>query len=59
MQALEREGKILVIRPGTPLDIGRVCHDPGKISRAYRRGREDTTEALKALRAWLEVPAAP
>lgn len=50
---LEREGKIFVIRPQTPLDIGRMCHDPQKIQAAYLRGREDASRQLDALKVWL------
>lgn len=58
IQALEREGKIFVIRPETPLEIGRVCHDPEIILKAYRRGRADATKQLDAMRRWLEAAAA-
>jgi len=55
IQALEREGKIFVIRPETPLEIGRMCHDPEIILKAYRRGRADAIKQLDAMRRWLEA----
>lgn len=58
IQALEREGKIFVIRPETPLEIGRMCHDPEIILKAYRRGRADAIKQLDAMRRWLEAAAA-
>ena len=52
---LEQAGKIFVIRPQTPLDIGRMCHDPEKIQAAYLRGREDASRQLEQLKAWLNT----
>lgn len=49
IQQLEREGNIFVIRPETPLNIGRVCHDPEKIRDAYLRGRADAVRQLEAM----------
>lgn len=54
VQQLEREGKIFVIRPKTPLEIGRMSSDPDQIYRAYLRGREDALEALPELGRFLE-----
>ena len=53
LQELERDGHILVIRPETPLEIGRMSHDPEEISRAYERGRQDATAKLEMIRCWL------
>ena len=52
---LEQAGRIFVIRPQTPLDIGRMCHDPEKIQAAYLRGREDASRQLEQLKAWLNT----
>jgi len=54
IQQLEQEGKVFVIRPKTPLDIGRMSHDPDEIHRAYLRGREDALETLDDLLRWLK-----
>lgn len=53
IQQLEREGKIFVIRPETPLEIGRMSHDPDEIACAYERGRADAEAALDKMRSWL------
>ncbi len=49
----EKTGSALVIAPPDRLAIGRVCHDPGKMHRAYETGREAGREALSELRAFL------
>ena len=54
IQQLEREEKILVIRPRTPLEIGRMSHDPEEISRAYERGKADALSAIEKIREWLK-----
>lgn len=59
VQQLEREGKIFVIRPKTPLEIGRMSHDPEKLRRVYQRGRADALAALAPMKGWLESPAIP
>ena len=53
IEELEKAGKVFVIRPETPLDIGRMCHDVDKISRAYERGRKDGQTCLKKMIKWL------
>lgn len=53
IQNLEREGKIFVIRPETPLEIGRMSHDVDEINRAYERGRTDGLASLERMRLWL------
>ncbi|MBO7252686.1 MAG: patatin family protein [Oscillospiraceae bacterium] len=53
--ALEREGKIFVIRPRDNLAIGRMCHDPEMIRKTYALGREDGLAQIEALKAWLEA----
>lgn len=54
IQRMEQEGKIFVIRPETPLEIGRMSHDPEKIKKAYERGREDALKKLTGMVSWLE-----
>lgn len=53
IQTLEQERKIFVIRPETPLEIGRMSHDPEEIHRAYQRGRDDAKNHLSAMKSWL------
>lgn len=52
IRKLEREGKVFVIRPVTPLDIGRMSHDVKKIELAYERGRIDGEACLQRLEEW-------
>lgn len=52
---LEAAGKIFVIRPSKPLDIGRTKADPEELQRVYDIGRADAKEHLPAMRAWLEA----
>ena len=40
VERLEREGKILVIRPERPLEVGRLCKDTVKMRRLYDEGYE-------------------
>lgn len=51
---LEQQGKVFVIRPETPLDIGRMSHDVKKIEGAYERGRADGLASLQRMLKWLE-----
>ena len=40
VERLEHEGKILVIRPERPLEVGRLCKDTDKMRRLYDEGYE-------------------
>ena len=51
---LEKQGKVFVIRPETPLDIGRMSHDVKKIEGAYERGRTDGLASMRRMKAWLD-----
>ena len=52
---MEREGTVFVIRPSEVLQIGRMCHDPGKIQEVYETGRRDMDALVGSLRDWLQV----
>ena len=52
---LEQQGKVFVIRPETPLDIGRMSHDVKKIEGAYERGCADGLACLTKLTEWLNA----
>lgn len=54
IQTLEKEGKIFVIRPETPLEIGRMSHNVEEIVRAYERGRTDGAARLEEMCEWLK-----
>ena len=53
IQKLEKEGNLFVIRPETPLGIGRMSHDVREIDEAYERGRADALASLDKMRKWL------
>ncbi len=53
IRKLERQGEVFVIRPETPLNIGRMSHDVEKIERAYDRGRADGLACMEKLKNWL------
>ena len=50
---LEREGRVFVIRPKTPLELSRLEKDPAKLQAVYDRGVEDAKQTLAALREYL------
>ena len=50
---LEAEGRIFVIRPKEPLNIGRMEHNPEELQRVYDIGRADGKEQLEAMERWL------
>ncbi len=56
IRALEQEGKIFVVRPHTPLSIGRMEHDPEKLQQVYDIGRQDAEKAMPALMGWMGNP---
>lgn len=49
----ERRGELFVLRPESPLDVGRVEHDPEKLQRAYDHGRAVAEKRLAALKEYL------
>ena len=54
IKTLEQQEKIFVIRPETPLEIGRMSHDVKKIEGAYERGRTDGLACLQRMVMWLD-----
>ena len=54
IQELEAKGEIFVIRPKTPLEIGRMSHDKEEILATYERGRIDGAACLDEMKQWLE-----
>ena len=53
MDRLEEEGRIFVLRPGRPVDVGRFEGDTKKLLALINEGREDARAALPALREYL------
>ena len=50
---LERQGKIFVIRPKEPLDVGRMETNPDKVQMAYEAGYSDAKQQIGQLNEWL------
>ena len=50
----EDAGEVFVIRPGEPLTIGKIEHDPEKIKDAYEAGRSVALAKLEQLKAFLD-----
>ena len=50
---LEAEGRVFVIRPESPLGIGRMERDPARLQEVYDRGAGDGKRTLPAIRAYL------
>lgn len=50
---LEKEQKAFVIRPDTPLNIGRLENNPQKIQELYNRGIQDGNQILPRLMEFL------
>jgi predicted patatin/cPLA2 family phospholipase len=48
----EAQGRCLVIRPDSKLDIGHLCHDPEAMKRVYDQGREMGHRRLNDIRAF-------
>lgn len=52
---LEEEGRVFVLRPGTPVTVGRTEKDKAKLQALYDQGRRETTERLAALKEYLAL----
>lgn len=53
IRALEKQGKVLVIRPDQPLNIAQVVHDPKELNRVYQIGRAEALHRLDDIRKFL------
>ena len=51
---LEREGRVLVIRPSSPLGVRRLERDPEVLQRVYDRGIADGRAQMERMKAYLE-----
>lgn len=51
----EKRGSTLVLCPDTPLDVGRVEHDPEKLRSAYDEGRRIALRELDRVKAFLQA----
>lgn len=50
----EVQGKMLVIRPPYPLDIGTMEKDPKELKRVYNIGVKEAQKCLKAVQSYLK-----
>ncbi len=50
VEELEKEGKITVLRPTKPLEVGRLCSDTEKIKRLYKQGYETAQRWLQEIK---------
>lgn len=50
----EQEGKVFVIRPKEPLNIGSVCHKPLELQRVYEMGVETMNTQMQTLKHFLK-----
>ena len=50
----ELAGKILVIRPPEPLNIGKTEKDPDELRRVYEIGRKEAEKRLEEIREFLK-----
>jgi predicted patatin/cPLA2 family phospholipase len=55
IEKLEKEGKIFVIRPKTPIKIGRLEKDKGKLTELYKVGYDDAKEYYESLEKYLGI----
>lgn len=52
-ERLAEEGSVFLIRPESPLEIGRMEKDPEKVQQVYERGCADARAAMARLKEWL------
>ena len=50
---LEKEGKVFVIRPSAPIEIGRLEKDPQKLQEVYDLGVRDCENIMPKLSEYL------
>ncbi|MDP4163254.1 MAG: patatin family protein [Bacillota bacterium] len=50
----KEDGNVFIIRPTTPLKVGRMERDPKKLEALYNQGYEDAARAFNALKKWQE-----
>ncbi|MCD8356076.1 MAG: patatin family protein [Clostridia bacterium] len=53
IRKLEKQGKVLVIRPKQALNIAQVEHDPEELKRVYELGRAEAVEHLENIKKFL------
>lgn len=53
LKSESEKGTVFIIRPRTPIDVGRLSHDSKAIRRAYDHGKEDALAAIDSLQSWV------
>ena len=53
LDAAEAAGKLLVIRPSKPLEVGRYSQDRAQLEQLYQNGMADAAASLPKLKAYL------
>ncbi|MBO6260613.1 MAG: patatin family protein [Lachnospiraceae bacterium] len=53
LERLEKEGRLMILEPKTPVTIGRLESDMEKIKALYWQGYQETEDALDRLREYL------
>ena len=54
LEEQSRKGNIFLLRPESPLPVGRICHDPEKLQQTYDIGREYSAKLLPQIKKFLE-----
>ena len=53
LKTLEKEGRVFVLRPASPLEIGKTEKDPSRLQAVYDEGRCLALEKLDEIKAYL------
>ena len=53
LASLEKEGRIHIIRPSSPIQAAMIERDESNLERIYQMGRSDMEKDLEQLRAYL------
>lgn len=56
LEEQKQKGSIFLIRPESPLPIGRICHDPEKLQQTYDIGRQHAQKYLTDLQHFVCSP---
>lgn len=55
LRVLEKEGKVFVLRPSSPITISKMEKDPDKLQQVYDLGCRDCKKQLEALKVFLNA----
>ncbi|MDD7008500.1 MAG: patatin family protein [Spirochaetales bacterium] len=53
LKTLEKEGRVFVLRPASPLEIGKTEKDPSRLQAVYDEGRRLALEKLDEINAYI------